>query len=70
MKLGNSFGRCVRKLAGLSLAVVALSVAAHAGAPAPAYCPPVPEIDPGSVLSALTLFSGGLMVLTDRRRSK
>jgi hypothetical protein len=68
-KLGNSLVRSARKLVGLSLAVAAFSGAAYAGAPAP--CPtPVPEIDPGSVLSALTLFSGGFMVLTDRRRAK
>lgn len=61
-------GRGVRKLVGLSLVVAAMSAGAHAGADCPR--PAVPEIDPGSVLSALTLFSGGFLVLTDRRRGK
>jgi len=26
-----------------------------------------PEIDPGSLLSAMTLLGGGLLILTDRR---
>jgi hypothetical protein len=61
--------RGLRKLIGLSLVVAAMTSLAHAGAPAP--CPTtVPEIDPGSMLSALTLFSGGLLVMTDRRRGK
>jgi hypothetical protein len=30
----------------------------------------VPEIDPSSVLSAVTLLSGGLLILKDRRRAK
>jgi hypothetical protein len=34
----------------------------------PPPLPGVPEIDPGSALSALTLLTGGLMVLVDRRR--
>jgi hypothetical protein len=29
---------------------------------------PVPEIDPGSMASALTLLCGGLLILTGRRR--
>ncbi len=30
----------------------------------------IPEIDPGSMASALTLLTGGLLVLTGRRRRK
>lgn len=58
--------RGLRKVIGLSLVVAAMSATAYAGAD----CPSVPEIDPGSVLSAFTLFSGGFLVLTDRGRSK
>ncbi len=29
---------------------------------------PVPEIDPGSIASALTLLSGGVLILTGRRK--
>jgi hypothetical protein len=50
--------------AALTLVLSALGGTALAGAGPPS----VPEIDPGSVLSAVTLLSGGLMVLTDRRR--
>jgi hypothetical protein len=32
--------------------------------------PPGPEIDPGSIGSALTLFIGGALYLTSRRRAK
>ena len=32
--------------------------------------PGVPEIDPGSILSAMALLGGGLMVATDRCRAK
>jgi len=55
------------KAAGLALVMAALCGTAEAGAGPPN---PVPEIDPGSILSAFTLLSGGLMILTDRRRSK
>lgn len=59
------------KAAGLALMLAALNSTAFAGAgPPPPHPHDVPEIDPGSVLSAVTLLTGGLMVLTDRRRSK
>ena len=54
------------KFAKLALALVALAAfasTAHAGAPLPS-----PEIDPSSMISAVTLFSGALLVLSDRRR--
>ncbi len=66
----SHLGRGLRKLAGLSLVVAAMTSLAHAGAPTPPCPTTVPEIDPGSMLSALTLFSGGLLVMTDRRRGK
>ncbi len=54
------------KSVGFALVLTALASQAHAGATAPA----VPEIDPGSILGAITLLSGGVMLLTDRRRAK
>ncbi len=56
-------GAC--RAAGLALVLAALCGTAEAGAGPPKS---VPEIDPGSILSAFTLLSGGLMILTDRRR--
>ena len=53
------------KAIGFGLVFIALSATAHAVPPAS-----VPEIDPGSALSALTLLSGGLLILVDRRRTK
>lgn len=55
------------KVAGLALVVAAMCGTAEAGASPPKA---VPEIDPSSILSAVTLLSGGLMILTDRRRSR
>ena len=56
------------KSVGLALVLAALNSTAFAGAgPRPTA---VPEINPGSVLSALTLLTGGVMVLTDRRRAR
>lgn len=45
---------------GLALVMSALASSAHAA--------PVPEIDPGSMGSALTLLIGGAMMLTSRVR--
>ena len=56
--------RALRTASGLALVLSATAMTAHAG-----VCPPhVPEIDPGSILSAMTLLSGGVLILTDRRR--
>jgi len=38
--------------------------------PAHAFVNSVPEIDPGSAVSALTLLSGGMLILTSRCRRK
>ena len=38
--------------------------------PANQPIPGVPEIDPSSILSALALLGGGLMIVTDRCRAK
>ena len=61
--------RTARKTAGLALVLAAISQAASAGA-GPPPTPSVPEIDAGSVLSAITLLSGGMMIIADRRRAK
>jgi hypothetical protein len=53
----------VRKACGLALAVAAMGALAHAGDPMPA-----PEIDPGSMMGAAMLLSGGLLMLADRRK--
>ncbi len=55
-----------RKGVGLVLVLSALAGAARAGA----LPPPTPEIDPGSMASALTLLIGGAMVLTGRSRRR
>ena len=54
----------VRKALGFLVVLSAVSGPAYAGA----KIQDVPEIDPGAAVSALTLLSGGLMVMTDRRR--
>ncbi len=72
--LRRGFGLVVAPL--LMLALLGDTARASAGVSvgaAPTCQPiptPVPEIDPGSVFSAFTLLTGGLMVMTDRRRSK
>ncbi|GIW88217.1 MAG: hypothetical protein KatS3mg108_2541 [Isosphaeraceae bacterium] len=53
----------MRKLFGLSLIMAAIGSTAFAANP-------IPEIDPGSMVSAMTLLTGGLLVFADRRRSK
>ena len=55
------------RLTGLALVLAAICGTVEAGAGPPKH---VPEMDPGSILSAITLLSGGVMILTDRRRSK
>jgi hypothetical protein len=55
------------KAAGIALMLSALNNSAFAGAGPP---PAVPEIDPDAALSAMALLTGGIMVLTGRRRTK
>jgi hypothetical protein len=52
------------KAVGLGVVLAALSSTAWAGLSGV----PVPEIDAGSLLTALTLLSGGILVLTNRSR--
>lgn len=53
-----------QKLLGLGLVLAACAGAAQAG------FTDVPEIDPGSMASALTLLVGGTLMLTDKLRRK
>jgi hypothetical protein len=55
----------IRKGCGLLLVFVACSSMARADFPVP-----TPEIDPGSVGSALTLLGGGFLMLTARFRRR
>jgi hypothetical protein len=64
-KLAFRFLRAVRTTCGLALVLAAFSCSAFAGGPTPA---PAPEIDPGSLGSALALLAGGVAMLTDRFR--
>ena len=57
-----------RTFACLALILAATGGVTQAGACPPYPKPTVPEIDPGSALSAFTLLSGGVLILTDRRR--
>jgi hypothetical protein len=57
--------RVSRKIAGFSLVFAAFCGPALARAPAKG-----PEIDPGTATSAVALFLGGVLLLTDRFRRK
>ncbi len=66
MKAVHSWlARTARMGVGLALVLSALAGSAHAGAPPP---PTVPEIDPGTLGSALTLLMGGAFLITGRSR--
>jgi hypothetical protein len=63
--------KMLKKATGLALVLSAMAGTAFAGALPPNVSPAsVPEIDPGSILSAVTLLCGGFLMLTDRRRAK
>ncbi len=51
---------------GMALVLTALAGVVHAGG----LPPPVPEIDPGSMASAMTLLTGGAILLTGRSRKR
>jgi hypothetical protein len=53
----------MRRITGMVLIMIA------AGAAAVALPPEAPEIDPGSVTSALALLAGAMMIIRGRRRS-
>ena len=65
----NTIAKLALKSAGMLMILSSMALTAEAGA-CPPHLPSVPEIDPGSVLSAVTLLTGGLMVMTDRRKIK
>ena len=52
----------------LVVAVILVGMAGTVRADEPAH--PVPEIDPGTMTSALTLLGGGMLMLTSRLRKK
>jgi len=66
-KLAASAFRAAWTGAGLALVLLATSSTAWAGGPPP---PAAPEMDPGSMVSALALLTGSMFVLTDRLRRK
>ena len=57
--------RTASRVLGFVLVFGVLAGRAVAGGPVP-----VPEIDPGSLAGALTLLTGGLLILTARSRPK
>ena len=60
--------RLIRPTVAMSLIVLGLATPAYAGAGLPGVG--VPEIDPGSVMGALAVLSGGLLMITDRLARK
>ena len=56
-------GKAARPVIGLAMVLTALAGMAHAGGPIGA-----PEIDPGSMGTALTLLFGGAMLFNRRLR--
>jgi hypothetical protein len=65
------------KIAGLALVVAASAGLAHAQSASGGYSGGsggssggVPEIDAGSMISALTLLTGGVLMISDKFRSK
>ena len=65
MALAAGSTTLARPAIGLGLVLAALSVPALAGEPVR-----TPEIDAGSLLSGITLLSGGMLILTNRTRRK
>ena len=62
--------KMVRRLRLGTMAGLLLVMHACASSAAAIPLPPAPEIDAGSLASALTLLTGGLLILTDRLRKK
>jgi hypothetical protein len=59
-----------RKTCGLALVLAASAGVAWAGGPPPLQGQSVPEINPGSAVTALGLLVGGVLMVTDRLRRK
>jgi hypothetical protein len=58
------------QFAGLALIFAATATVANAQTASGSSAGAAPEIDPGSVMSALTLLCGGVLMMTDKFRSK
>ncbi len=58
------------QFAGLSLVFAATATVAHAQSASGSSGGAAPEIDAGSMISALTLLTGGVLMITDKFRSK
>lgn len=68
MKTGLSwFARAASMALGLAMMLSAVAAPAQAGGGLPTP-PGAPEIDPGSMGSALTLLIGGMLLLTGKSR--
>ncbi len=61
----SRLARTARMGVGLALVLTALAGVVHAGGGLPSAAP---EIDPGSMASALTLLMGGAFLVTGRSR--
>jgi hypothetical protein len=68
MKLLNKFAVKTVKLAGLALVLGVSASLAHAQPGKGGSGGGVPEIDAGSMISALTLLAGGVLMITDKFR--
>ncbi len=64
----NSIAAKSVKIAGLALVVGATAGLAHAQTASVSPAGGVPEIDTGSMISALTLLTGGVLMITDKFR--
>ena len=69
MILLSASGRAARLALGLSFLIAAFGGVALAGG-GPDGGGGAPEIDAGSAMSALTLLSGGILLITDRIRRR
>jgi hypothetical protein len=67
MQLFNNLATKAVKLAGLALVLSVSASLAHAQT-AGASGGAAPEIDAGSMISALTLLTGGVLMITDKFR--
>jgi hypothetical protein len=65
----SASGRAARVALGMAWFVAAVGGVALAG-PGPGGVGGAPEIDAGSAMSALTLLSGGILLITDRIRRR
>jgi hypothetical protein len=62
--MNRRFSGLIRQAIGFGLVLAAFSGVAFAQEQA------APEVDPGSMISGMTLLAGGLLILTNRARRK